>query len=907
MTTSSITVRLEDGTVSLGSGVASPRVSWIVDLSVATSTERRPFKSAVQTGYEIEATLAFGDGPLSTGFIPSDQTQLIDWPFAPLTSRQRVSVRVRSWLDGHPLPWSDWTHHETGLLTSSDWTSAFISPSVKRHNDQAGPAYALRAEFDVNKYGGNPLVEARLYATAHGVFDAFLNQTPVSDELLSPGWTSYSHRLRVTTTDVGHLIKDGRNSIGVLLADGWWRGRLGFNGGLIDNYGPDIAILAQLELRRADGTFEVVDLDEYWRTAPSTITSTGLYEGEHNDARLDVDGWLGTGFDDSEWQRPQTLALDATQIPEFVAPTGPPVRVTETIEPVVVERRTNGRIRLDFGQNISGRLRIRASAAAGHRLRIHHAEVLEDDELATRPLRGATSIDSYTFRGAESEEWAPRFTFHGFRYAELEDWPGDENPSETAGTLEILAPGAVVAEVLHSDMRRTGHFSSSNPMLNQLHANVVWSMRDNFVDLPTDCPQRDERLGWTGDIQVFGPTAAYLFDSGPTLRSWMQDVAAEQKATGSVPNFVPWIECGFPSAPAAAWGDVAAILPWTLYQSTGDKRYLRDQFESMCAWVDQVDALSGGSGLWNEGFQLGDWLDPAAPPERPDESRTDRYLVATAYHVHSAGITAKAAAVLGDTERALAYGALHDRAIAAFRAEYLSPNGRVVSDTETALSLALVFDLFETSEQAVRAGQRLVSLVEESGYLIRTGFIGTPIICDALALVGAHDTAYHLLGQTALPSWLYPITMGATTVWERWDSMLPDGSINPGEMTSFNHYSLGAVADFLHTTIGGIRSVSEGYRVVEVAPKPGGGLNHAETSIETRFGRLISSWTRDGEIFRLRTEVPFGVTGTVILPDGKSFAISHGSHDHSTLWRSASQDPAPRQRINLHNPEERAA
>ncbi|WP_411721273.1 family 78 glycoside hydrolase catalytic domain, partial [Mycetocola sp.] len=715
----------EHHTSALGIGEATPRLSWRRTASEHTAT---------QDGYELEITRERGLATAvhRTGRIDSDASSLVPWPTEPLSSRERVGVRVRIWT-GEPDPgeWSAPVSIEAGLLHPADWRVPFVSPSLEWDTRGPRPAFLLRAQFDL------PDIEnvrrARVYSTAHGVHDLLVNGAAASDDLLAPGWTSYDHRLRYQTLDVTHLLSPGPNVIGVLLADGWWRGKLGFNGGLWNNYGDDVSLLLQLELTLLDGTVRHIDLTDAWRWAPSAITSTGLYEGESHDARLEQLDWATAGFaaDAAGWQTPAQLPRQ--QFPaELVAPTGPPVRVTEVLAPVSVERRGR-RIRLDFGQNISGKLRIAPTGPAGHTVVLHHAEVLENDELSTRPLRGAPSIDRYVLAGTGApESWTPRFTLHGFRYAELEDWPGAFDPS------------SVVALVVHSDMVRTGRFESSDPLLNRLHENVVWSMRDNFVDLPTDCPQRDERLGWTGDIQVFGPTAAFLYQSTGTLLGWLRDVAAEQKERGSVPNFVPWIECGFPADPAAAWGDVVVVLPWVLYQRTGDEKVLADQYESMCAWVDQVHELTGGSGLWNTGFQLGDWLDPAAPPDRPDESHTDPYLVATAYHAYSARLLASAAGVLGRVDDEARYLAVAQRAVDAFRTEFVTPSGRVVSDTETALSLAIVFDLLATEEQDQAAGSRLLHLFEQRGYTIRTRYFGTPIICDAHASDDPFHTPYHL-------------------------------------------------------------------------------------------------------------------------------------------------------------------
>jgi alpha-L-rhamnosidase len=830
----------------------TPRLSWLLDDAAPGVT---------QIAYEIE--LAHETEFTSTGRVPSADQVFVTWPFNDLQSRARAAVRARAWMsDGEVTEWSDPLELEISLLKQSDWSEPFVSPSLEAPAVGVRQGYLLRAEFDAPE----DIVGARLYATAHGIYRAHVNGSRAGNEELAPGWTSYNHRLRFQTYDVTGSITAGRNAIGIELSDGWYRGRIGFHGGVWDNYGHDLSMLTQLELTRADGSTVVVDLADAWRWSSGPVTAASLYDGERYDARLEIAGWSTPDFDDSTWGRLDKRAVD-TYSAQLEPAVGVPVRVIEELAPVVTERRSNGRIRLDFGQNIAGRLRIRVAGAAGTTIRIYHAEVLEADELALRTLRTAPSIDEYTTRSPEQETWAPRFTIHGFRYAELVGWPGE------------IADGDVVAEVIHSDMRRTGWFDTDHDLIAQLHENTVWSMRDNFVDLPTDCPQRDERLGWTGDIQVFAPAASYLFDSGGTLASWLRDVAAEQSDTGHVPNFVPWIACGFPDEASAAWGDAAVIVPWTMYQRHGDVRILDEQFASMAAWVDHSASKRGSNGLIRAGMQLGDWLDPTAPPEDPGAGATDAYLVANAYLVESARIVAESAALLGKTGAAAHYRTLAEEARVAFRGAYVVSDGNLVNNTHTSLSLAIVFGLLDGAAEVAAAGERLARLCRDGGYRVQTGFVGTPIICDALAQSGQIDIAYQLLTETECPSWLYPVTMGATTIWERWDSMLPDGSINPGEMTSFNHYAFGAVVDFMHRVIAGLAPATPGYRKLHIAPQPSVALGRASAELDTPYGRAASGWTITGSTGELVVVVPTGVTATVVVP-GESVEHEVGSGTH---------------------------
>lgn len=841
------------GGKTLGIGEAEPRISFVAD--------------AAADAFELE--FVADDGTARTQRTTS--TQRVDWPFAPLAPRAGGDLRIRALDSG---PWSEPVRIESGL--GDDWQVDFASPSVVADRTAPRPAYLLRAAIAEGALPGD-IVRARIHSTAHGVYELEVNGERIGDDVLAPGWTSYGHRLRYQTHDVTAALRVGENVIGAWLADGWYRGHIGFDGGVWDIYGSDVALLAQLEVTTADGVTRQVALE--WLTAPSPITAVGLYEGESFDARLTEDGWSAPGFDASSWS--PAAMLPRTDFPAAIEPpTALPVQETETLRPVTVERQPSGRIRLDFGQNISGVLRIRVRADAGHTVTLHHAEVIENGELGIRPLRAATSVDSYTAAGSGEEIYTPRFTIHGFQYAELENWPGE------------LRDGDVEAVVIHTGMRRTGWFESSNDGLDRLHSNVVWSMRDNFVDLPTDCPQRDERVGWTGDIQVFAPTALRLFAAHGTLTGWLRDLAVEQADQGHVPNFVPWVECGFPNFPTAAWGDAAVIVPWEMYRNDGDIRILSDQYPSMRAWVDLVDELTDHTGLWNTGFQLGDWLDPTAPPEDPGKSHTDKYLVATAYHVRTARIVADAAALLGEEADAAHYRGVAERASRAFQDEFLSDSGRVVSDTPTSIAVALVFELFENEEQVRRAGSRLQELVGAGGFHISTGFVGTPIICDALVRAGSMDYAYHLLLQDELPSWLYPVSMGATTIWERWDSMLPDGSINPGDMTSFNHYALGAVADFLHRVVAGLAADAPGWERIRFEPQPGGRLEHASARYDSVRGTASIAWRRDGERLSIDVEVPAASIGVLVLPgSAEEIPVGPGRHSFTTTFRAVEDDP----------------
>jgi alpha-L-rhamnosidase len=842
-------LRFEHHREPFGIGESLPRLSWVVNTN-------QP--GWYQSAYAVELYGPQRELLAETGRIKSEQSVLVDWPFQPLQSRQRAAVRVRLWnQDGESTQWSELAPVETGLLQSSDWQAVMIAPDWDEDLTRPQPAPMLRKEFHTHA----AVTHARLYITAHGVYEAQINGTVVGDHVMAPGWTSYPNRLRYQTFDVTGLINEGPNAIGAILGDGWYRGRLSFGGGKRNHYGDRLGLLAQLEIQYDDGSREVVVTDERWRASTGPILASDIYDGETYDARLEQEKWALPGFDDRAWTGVLTVEHDLSTL---FAPLGPPVRRIEEIAPVKISLSPSGKTIVDFGQNMVGWLRITIRGEAGQTITLRHAEVLEDGELSIRPLRTAKATDVYICKGAGMEIWEPRFTFHGFRYAEVSGWLGE------------LKAGDLRAIVCHSDLERTGWFECSDPLVNRLHENVVWGMRGNFFDVPTDCPQRDERLGWTGDIQVFSPTASFLFDSAGFLASWLADMAAEQDERGVVPIIVPNV-LPEPVLVAAAWGDAAAVVPWVLYQRFGDVKILEDQFETMKRWVNAIENIAGENRLWDTGFQFGDWLDPNAPPDDPAAALTPGFMVATAYFARSAELVSQVAHVLGRREEAAHYSQLAAEVRAAFSAEYVTPNGRLLSDSTTAYAMALEFALLEEDGQRSRAGQRLGELVKQNGYHISTGFVGTPIICDALCSAGAYDAAFKLLMQQECPSWLYSVTMGATTIWERWDSLLPDGSVNPGEMTSFNHYALGSIADWLHRRVAGLAPAAPGYRHLEIKPLIGGGLTSARARHKTPYGMAEAGWRIEDDTITVAVTVPPNATAHVYLPGKFSQPVEVGS------------------------------
>ncbi|WP_306468505.1 alpha-L-rhamnosidase, partial [Actinomyces sp. 186855] len=885
----------------LGGATATPRLSW--EVATAPALWR-----ATAAELEVTRTDAAGRALGEAVVLPLTTCDgvLADWPAEPLGSRERVVLRVRvsGVIEGSDddapgacsTGWSAPLAYEVGLLAPEDWTALPVGPSWPENPlaDRRPPR--VRTEFTLS----SPVVAARAHISAHGLIRAEIDGRRVGADELVPGWTVYGERIVARTYDVTELLTraedggaptdgTGAHAVGAQLADGWYRGHIGFDGGYRNLYGEDIAALVQVEVLHADGSTTTVATDSSWRAGAGEILFSDLYDGEKTDARLAAPGWSRPGFDDSAWL---PVAVGPSDAERLVMPTDAPVRTTDVLEPVEVSvlpavvldlggsalEVEPERVLIDFGQNISGRLRLRVSGEAGTTVTLRHAEVLKDGRLGTRPLREAASTDTYTLAGDGAEEWEPVFAIHGFRYADVTGWPGGGQAAKAA-----IEAGAVRAVVLHTEMERLGAFRASDERVTRLHENSRWSMRDNFVSIPTDCPQRDERLGWTGDIQAFAPTAAFHYGCTGLLSSWLVDLGIEQEAHGTVPWYVPVIPGGFwtPPMPGAVWGDAATVVPWELYRATGDLALLEQQYDSARAWVDLVTSLADEDHCWTTGGrQLGDWLDPTAPPDNPMLAMTDPHLVATAFYAHSARILSEWAAALGEEADAARYGELADAIGEGFRARYTDGAGHLASDTQCAYALTITFDLAGDAERRRVAGERLAGLVEASGAHVGTGFAGTPVLTGALTLTGHTEAAYRLLLQDTCPSWLYAVTMGATTTWERWDSMLPDGSINPGGMTSFNHYALGAVAAWLERDVAGLAPAEPAYRVIEVAPHPGPGLTSAEAVHRTPFGWAASSWrTDDDGALTLEVVVPVGARARVRLPGAEQVVeLGHGRH-----------------------------
>ncbi len=902
-----------------GFGVAHarPRLSWrFAQPEDGSSADGQDW---VQYTYELE--IKHGGGPPATFCVDNSQSVLVPWPAAaaPLASRDTAAVRVRAY-GRNPLvwpqpdrardvtEWSGWTAIEATLLAREDWTAGFIaSPTALQQPNS--PLRPVRFRKVFASETTDAVVKARLYVTCYGAYRAFLNGQRIGDHVLAPGWTSFHHRLVFHTYDVTDLlaVPGSDNLLSAEVAEGWYAGRLGVRGGKRYIWGDTVALLAQLEVTYASGAVHTVRTDDSWQSSASATLTAEIYHGEVYDMRLEDEAWTSRAAEPQaaglpSWTGVKTLPFTTAVL---VAPDSPPIRVVEEVAPVKVFTSPAGKTLIDFGQNLVGVLRVKNLAlAAGTNVTLYHGEVVDKDgELARTPLRQAECRDVIIGSGAPLAEWQPSYTFHGFRFVQV-DGLGDALPQ----------PAQFTACVLHSDMTRRGWFECSDPMLNRLHENTVWGVRGNMLCVPTDCPQRDERLGWTGDLQIITPSMAFVYDCTSTVASWLQDVAAEQLAKdngipgSAVPDVLPdtWA-----STPQAVWHDVVVLTPWDLYCTTGDAGVMAAQYESMRAWIDK-GVRRGPDGLWDPDlWQLGDWLDPAAPYDDPGRGLTEGVFVADSYLVRATTLLARASAVLGHTAEAAAYAADAARLKATWQHKYVTPAGHITNHTQTALALALQFDLAPGDARgAVSAA--LARLVQRDCFRVTTGLVGTSLIAPALTAAGHSPLAYRMLAERQCPSFLYPLTMGATTVWERWNSMLPYGSVNTDPMTSFNHYALGSIARWLHNTVAGLSS-ADGWRTVDVRPVPGGELTHASARFDGPFGLVSASWMlvpagngHQDTAFELALTVPPNSKARVVLP-GATVAESGprtvGSGKHTFRCRYEAAPWPPRSFLPFFRPE----
>ncbi len=769
--------------------------------------------------------------------------------------------------------WSDPAWFETAPAADF-WTARFITAEGPgAWADSKGTC--LRTEFTLE----GEIASARIYASALGLYELSLNGILVGDEVLAPGWTSYDTRLLYQSYDVTALLASGPNALAASLGAGWYKGDLAGWLGRRNVYGTRTALIAELVVRYADGRSAVIATDGGWRVSEGPILRSEIYHGELYDARLEHSGWDLPGFDDSAWGRAAVLDEDRSRL---VPADGLPVRRRERFKASSLILTPKGEKVLDFGQNLAGRLRFRVSGRAGERVALRHAETLDaQGNFYTANLRSAKARIDYVLKGDGVEEYEPHFTYMGFRYVSVDSWPGTVDPSD----FEAIA--------IYSDMEETGRFDSSSPLLNRLHENILWGLKGNFVDIPSDCPQRDERLGWTGDAQVFIGTAAFLMGTAPFFRKWLRDLACDQKASGGgvpfvVPNVLENMESpeggAIPNHSSCGWGDAATICPWTVYERYGDRRLLEEQYASMRAWVEFIRERARGGLLWDSGFHFGDWVALDAR-EGSYFGATPNDFTATAFYAKSTELFAKAAAALGKAEDARTYRDLHGRIVEAFRAEYFTAAGRIAVRTQTACVLALDFALAPENRRD-RVRDTLLALIKENGGHLVTGFLGTPYLCRALSDSGAPEAAYALLMREDYPSWLYQVRKGATTVWEHWDGLKPDGSMWSPDMNSFNHYAYGSIGEWMHATVAGLApdEAAPGYKRIRFEPKPGGGLTRASASLMTVYGLASIAWRIEDSTIRIELVVPHNARANFVPPIAGEAQRELGSGRHSFAY-----------------------
>jgi alpha-L-rhamnosidase len=838
----------------LGVGAEPIRLSWNVG---AIEGGLR------QLAYELQCSTTPGfDEILATTGEVRDAAQIgITDPGPALSSRERRFFRARIETDEG---WSDWSHElaiEAGLLEASEWEAKAITLPDDPGERRQAPCPLLRREFEL----GTVAAKARLHVTSLGVHQVSINGRRVTDELLNPGWSTYGQRLLSATYDVTDFLVVGNNVISGVLGDGWYRGRLGWSpDDDRGHYGRQLGLIAQLEVDFVDDSSIRLVTDETWTASTGEVQAADLYDGSAIDLRRRQDGWDQPGFDDKGWKWAAVIPHDATLIEPRMAP---PVREIQS-RPATPQAVDAGRYAIDGGQNIAGFARLRVKGKPGDQVVVRHAEVLEPDgSLHLRSLRSAKATDSYVLADEGIVDLEPIFTFHGFRYAEIET------------EAEILSVELVA---LSSDLEPRSSFECSDPALNRLHENVFWSQRDNFVSVPTDCPQRDERLGWTGDAQAFAATACTLFDAQAFWSSWLIDLGLDQDDGLGVPSVVPDVVLdGEPRFGRAGWADAATIVPWAVYESYGDPAVLERQFDSMQRWVDSLIRRRDADGLLPEAMQFGDWLDPDAPSDRPWEAKTDSTFLANAFLAHSAGLVADAADVTGHGEKTVsAYRSLAQEVSRLTWERW----GHHIVETQTGCAVALQFGIAPDQERAA-VGASLANMVRDAGGKVSTGFLGTPLVLPALAATGHYDEAYSMLMRREHPSWLYQVEMGATTVWERWDAIRPDGSIHPGSMAtppgmegeetreghmlSFNHYAYGAVIDWVYRHLAGLAPdrLRPGYRTVVFAPRPVAGVDRAKASVDTPLGPASIAWNvgSQGDL-EVELELPFGSSGDFRAP-----------------------------------------
>ena len=757
-------------------------------------------------------------------------------------NKGRMSEKAKSW----------WT---TGL-NKEDWSAHWIG-----ENGKCRPIN-LRGKATLS----NKVKRATAYISSHGQYEAFINGQRVGDAYMTPGWTSYRTRVQYQAYDVTSLLQRGDNILAAVVAPGWYSG-MGYR--TRKSYGDDISLLMQVNVEYTNGELEVFYTDKDWKMSASAkasgVVSNDIYHGETIDARLIDDSWTTLDYNEgTEWVAAEVISQDKSAV---VSTLNELCRAQKPIKPVKYILTPKGEKVLDFGQNIVGWERVKLQGKAGDTIRIYHAETLDENgNFYTVNLRTAKATSTYVMNG-EKREFAPSMTFYGFRYIRIEGIEGEPNLED----YEIVP--------VWSNFDNVGSFSSSNALVNQLQSNIWWGFHDNFLDVPTDCPQRNERLGWTGDAQVFFRTASFLGRVENFFEKWLTDLRTDQFDDGTMPRIIPnaYMESTRNRRRTAAcgWADAATIVPWKHYMAYGNKAVLANQYQSMTKWVNFLIKNSKEQNyLWtgHDSDHYGDWLFYSVDNDRDGVSAvTSKRLLAQCFYIHSLDNVVKAAEVLGKVADVAYYKDVAEKARKAYLAEYVTPNGLISSDTQTAYVLALHFDLLPENMRA-QAAKRLVENIKRYKNHITTGFLGTPYICEVLTRFGYSDVAYTLLLQECCPGWLYQVKMGATTVWERWDSIRKDGSIPDNGMNSLNHYAYGSIGDWLYREAVGIKEMTPGYKSIAIKPHTGGNFENMSASTVTPYGKVSAAWkAKENVLKELSVEIPFNTTAEIYVP-AKSIA-----------------------------------
>lgn len=829
---------------------ATPNFSWKLPLH-----ENVKSQSAYQVVVASDPKLLLENPDLwDSGKQQGDQSTYIPYMGKPIISRQKVFWTIKYW-DQNNLEsdWSNINRFELGLLTNNDWKAKWIGLNTTKPSDTTKKGFIIHKIQYLKKHFKLPdnIASARLYITAQGVFDAVLNKKNISDDVMPPGWTPYQKRIETLTYNVTDILQQGENTLEYTLAPGWYAGRLGWDTSRSKKINLPM-VLSQLEVTFKDGTTKTIETDNTWKvTTAGPITFSEIYDGEIYNANLE----FSENNKQEIWKSVTTKPLDPNI--RLVPKRHHTVKIKDTLSSIAFSKTGNNTVIFDLGQNMVGVPLIKVPVKKGDSLSIRFSEMLlNDGTFYTKNYRSARSIDHYISNKNETIAWNPKFTFHGFRYVELSGYDDSKEPSKDW----------VTGLVQHSDFDQNGTFISSHKKLNQLQSNINWGLRGNFFDIPTDCPQRDERLGWTGDAQVFAPTSIFNSNVHAFWASWLQSMREEQGEKGNIPFVVPNVLQ--PDTVSSGWGDAAVIIPWELYIRTGDVKVLEENFEMMKRWVafHQIQSDNHISKM----HSFADWLQPyTIQGEGTQKYRgdTSKELIGTAYNAYVTKLTMKAAKILGKKEEQETYKALSDTIQNAFETHFFDTNGAIKDDrgTQTGYLLALGFDLL-SKELRKKAIPLLIEKINAADNHLRTGFLGTPLLPKVLDDIGEIDLMYTILFKETYPSWFYSINQGATTMWERWNSYSIKDGYEKASMNSLNHYAYGAIGQWMYERIAGIAPLEPGYKKIRIAPIPGGPLTSASASYKTIYGKVSSSWKIKKGQFYLETIIPPNTSAEILIP-----------------------------------------